>query len=179
MVYGNGGNPLWQLIYQVGPLSRRFILVISDLLFFGRSNSKSPLRTDLFQAKCLLNWLEKLGVDRFSVYPVSYCGFVAYPMTEMCPDVVERMVIMSSGLLYSDEQRAAHLTNRTASVRNSCAEETRLFEEATTTIGTWGAFGLLESLCGRFEGATRSPSRIENALQYSRDTPEKKIGGAG
>ncbi|KAK8559897.1 hypothetical protein V6N13_016629 [Hibiscus sabdariffa] len=84
MVHGYGGNPLWQFIYQVGPLSRR--------------------------AKCLLNGLGKLGVDRFSVYAISYGGFVGYRMAEMRPDAVERVVIMSSGLLYSDEQRAAQLS---------------------------------------------------------------------
>ncbi|KAE8709060.1 putative ubiquitin-protein ligase [Hibiscus syriacus] len=109
MVHGYGGNPLWQFIYQVGPLLRRFNLFIPDLLFSGRSYSKSPLRSDLFQAKCLLNGLGKLGVDRFSLYASSYVGFVEYRMAEMRPDVVERMVIMSSGLLYSDEQRAAQL----------------------------------------------------------------------
>ncbi|KAK8977519.1 hypothetical protein V6N11_013305 [Hibiscus sabdariffa] len=74
MVHGYGGNPLWQFIYQVGPLSRRFNLFIPDLLFFGKSYSKSPIRSDLFQAKCLLNGLGKLGVDRFSVYAISYGG---------------------------------------------------------------------------------------------------------
>ncbi|GMI72367.1 hypothetical protein like AT1G17430 [Hibiscus trionum] len=109
MVHGYGGNPLWQFIYQVGPLSRRFNLFIPDLVFFGRSYSKSPARSDLFQAECLVNGLGKLGVDRFSVYAISYGGFVAYRMAEMRPDAVERVVIMSSGLLYSEEQRAAQL----------------------------------------------------------------------
>ncbi|KAL4309930.1 hypothetical protein GQ457_01G047380 [Hibiscus cannabinus] len=110
MVHGYGGNPLWQFIYQVGPLSPRFNLFIPDLLFFGKSFSKSPIRSDLFQAECLLNGLGKLGVDRFSVYAISYGGFVGYRMAEMRPDAVERVVIMSSGLLYSDEQRAAQLS---------------------------------------------------------------------
>ncbi|KAK8630015.1 hypothetical protein V6N13_078827 [Hibiscus sabdariffa] len=110
VVHGYGGNPLWQFIYQVGPLSPRFNLFIPDLLFFGKSYSKSPIRSDLFQAECLLDGLGKLGVDRFSVYAISYGGFVGYRMAEMRPDAVERVVIMSSGLLYSDEQRAAQLS---------------------------------------------------------------------
>ncbi|KAK8546867.1 hypothetical protein V6N13_093906 [Hibiscus sabdariffa] len=109
MVHGYGGNPLWQFVYKVGPLSRRFNLFVPDLLFFGRSYSKSPVRSDSFQAKCLLDGLGKLGVDRFSVYAISYGGFVAYRMAEMRPDSVERVAIVSSGLLYSEEQRAAQL----------------------------------------------------------------------
>ncbi|KAK8575919.1 hypothetical protein V6N13_032769 [Hibiscus sabdariffa] len=109
MVHGYGGNPLWQFVFQVAPLSRRFNLFIPDLLFFGRSYSKSPVRSDSFQAECLLDGLGKLGVDRFSVYAISYGGFVAYRMAEMRPDSVERVAIVSSGVLYSEEQRAAQL----------------------------------------------------------------------
>ncbi|KAH1055065.1 hypothetical protein J1N35_033130 [Gossypium stocksii] len=109
MIHGYGGNPLWQFVYQVGPLSRRFNLYIPDLLFFGKSHSKSPFRSEFFQAKCLSDGLKRIGVDRFSVYAISYGGFVAYRMAEIRPDAVEKVAIVSSGLFYTDEQRDQQL----------------------------------------------------------------------
>ncbi|XVF27055.1 hypothetical protein REPUB_Repub14bG0073500 [Reevesia pubescens] len=109
MVHGYGGNSLWQFLYQLGPLSRKFNVYVPDLLFFGKSYSKSLDRSDCFQAKCLADGLKRLGVDRFSVYAISYGGFVAYQMAEMCPDAVEKVVIMSSGILYTDDQRVEQL----------------------------------------------------------------------
>ncbi|XVE88625.1 hypothetical protein DITRI_Ditri19aG0084700 [Diplodiscus trichospermus] len=109
MVHGYGGNSLWQFLYQVGPLSRKFNVYIPDLLFFGKSYSKSPNRSDLFQAECLSDGLKRMGVDRFSVYSISYGGFVAYRMAEMHPDTVEKIVIVSSGILYTDDQRVKQL----------------------------------------------------------------------
>lgn len=111
MVHGYGGNSLWQFLHQVGPLSRKFNVYIPDLLFFGKSYSKSKDRSDLFQAKCLSDGLKRLGVDKFSVYAISYGGFVAYRMAEMCPDAVEKVAIMSSGILYTDDQRVQQLKN--------------------------------------------------------------------
>ncbi|EOY27252.1 Alpha/beta-Hydrolases superfamily protein, putative [Theobroma cacao] len=109
MVHGYGGNSLWQFLHQIGPLSRKFNAYVPDLLFFGKSHSKSLDRSDLFQAKCLADALKRLGVDRFSVYAISYGGFVAYRIAEMYPDAVEKVVIMSSGILYTDDQRAEQL----------------------------------------------------------------------
>ncbi|XVF74321.1 hypothetical protein PTKIN_Ptkin13bG0101100 [Pterospermum kingtungense] len=109
MVHGYGGNSLWQFLYQVGPLSRKFNVYIPDLLFFGKSYSRSLNRSDLFQAKCLSDGLKRLGVDRFSVYAISYGGFVAYRMAEMNPDAVEKVAIMSSGIVYTDDQRAEQM----------------------------------------------------------------------
>ena len=109
MVHGYGGNPLWQFLYQVGPLSRRFNVYIPELLFFGKSYSNSLERSDLFQAKCLADGLKRMGVDRFSVYAISYGGFVAYRMADMFPDAVEKVVIVSSGIVYKDEQRREQL----------------------------------------------------------------------
>ncbi|KAJ6711672.1 hypothetical protein OIU79_007997 [Salix purpurea] len=95
-----GGN----FVYQVGSLSRNFNLYVPDLLFFGQSSSKRSGRTDAFQARCLAECLKRFGVDKFSVYSISYGGFVAYRMAEICPEEVEKVVIVSSGVGCSDDQ---------------------------------------------------------------------------
>ncbi|OMO66121.1 2-hydroxy-6-oxononadienedioate/2-hydroxy-6-oxononatrienedioate hydrolase 1-like protein [Corchorus olitorius] len=109
MIHGYGGNSLWQFLYQVGPLSRKFNVYIPDLLFFGKSYSKALERSEAFQAKCMVDGLQRLGVEKFSVYAISYGGFVAYKVAEMWPDAVEKVVIVSSGIVYTDEQRDEHL----------------------------------------------------------------------
>lgn len=104
MVHGYGGDARWQFLYQVGFLSRKFNLYVPDLLFFGKSYSNRPDRTEEFQAGCLVEGLKRLGVDRFSAYSISYGGYVAYRMAEICPkEMMEKLVIVSSGVGWSDE----------------------------------------------------------------------------
>ncbi|XP_011035722.1 PREDICTED: uncharacterized protein LOC105133422 [Populus euphratica] len=104
MIHGYGGDARWQFVYQVGSLSQNFNLYVPDLLFFGKSSSKRSGRTDTFQARCLAECLKRLGVDRFSVYSISYGGFVAYRIAEIFPEEVEKVVIVSSGIGSSDDQ---------------------------------------------------------------------------
>ena len=104
MIHGYGGDARWQFVYQVGSLSQNFNLYVPDLLFFGKSSSKRSGRTDTFQARCLADCLKRLGVDRFSVYSISYGGFVAYRIAEIFPEEVEKVVIVSSGVGSSDDQ---------------------------------------------------------------------------
>lgn len=50
-----------------------------------------------------------MGVGRFSVYAISYGGFVGYRMAEMYPDVVEKIVIVSSGIGCTELQKSEQL----------------------------------------------------------------------
>ncbi|KAJ8755936.1 hypothetical protein K2173_024481 [Erythroxylum novogranatense] len=109
MIHGYGGDTRLQFIYQVPSLSQKFNLYLPDLLFFGKSYSKRPDRTDMFQASCVVKGLKKLGVDRFSVYSISYGGYVAYEMAEMYPKEVEKVVIVSTGVGCSEEQKREQL----------------------------------------------------------------------
>ncbi|VVA20747.1 PREDICTED: 2-hydroxy-6-oxononadienedioate/2-hydroxy-6-oxononatrienedioate hydrolase [Prunus dulcis] len=47
----------------------------------------------------------KPGWFWFSVYDLSYGGLVAYRMAEMYPEMVEKVVIVSSGVVWTDEQK--------------------------------------------------------------------------
>lgn len=109
LIHGYGGNSKWQFVRQVGSLSKTFNLLIPDLLFFGKSYTNRSDRTEIFQAKCVFQGLNRLGVDRFAIYGISYGGFVAYRMAEMYPKEVEKVVIVSCGIGSTDEQREEHL----------------------------------------------------------------------
>ncbi|XP_068660447.1 uncharacterized protein [Aristolochia californica] len=98
LIHGFGPSATFQWRYQVRPLAHFFNLYIPDLVFFGKSTTKSSQRSEVFQSRCLAKMMDKLGVDRFSVAGTSYGGFVAYHLAKICEEVVEKVVIASSGV---------------------------------------------------------------------------------
>ncbi|GAB4842634.1 hypothetical protein Ancab_012607 [Ancistrocladus abbreviatus] len=107
LIHGCGANARWQFCLQVRYLSRMFNLYVPDLLFFGGSHTGSDDRSEKFQAKCLMEGLRKAGLggdEKCSLYAISYGGWVGYRMVEMYPEVVERVVILSSGVGSTVEQ---------------------------------------------------------------------------
>ncbi|TXG68333.1 hypothetical protein EZV62_003268 [Acer yangbiense] len=111
IIHGYGGTSTWQFFHQVRSLAVGFNLYVPDLLFFGKSWTANSDRSDAFQAKCLVQGMKRLGVDRFAVYGMSYGGFVAYRMAEIHPQEVEKVVIVSSGIVYSENQKENYLGN--------------------------------------------------------------------
>ncbi|CAH8388855.1 unnamed protein product [Eruca vesicaria subsp. sativa] len=114
MLHGYGGNSKWQFVHQVSDLSKSFNLFIPDLVFFGKSYTKNADRSVEIQARSIVGGLKKLGCDgrgrgRISVYSISYGGFVAYKMAEMWPEMMEKLVIVSSGVGFTQEQKTAEM----------------------------------------------------------------------
>lgn len=96
-------------MFQVGELAKHFNLYIPDLLFFGKSYTSCTNRTEKFQSECVGNGLKRLGVDRCSIYAISYGGFVGCRMAEMYPEMVEKLVIVSTGVGCTEGQKAEQL----------------------------------------------------------------------
>ncbi|XP_051135349.1 uncharacterized protein LOC127254331 [Andrographis paniculata] len=109
MIHGYGGNAKWQFVPQVAELSKSFNLYIPDLIFFGKSYTSGANRSDTFQAECIGLGLKRLGVERCSIYAISYGGYVGYRMAEIRSDIVEKLVIVSSGVGCSEDQKAEQL----------------------------------------------------------------------
>lgn len=103
IIHGYGADSKWQFLYQIGELSKSFNIYAPDLVFFGKSNSKHPERSDTFQASCVAAGMKKLGVLRYSVYGISYGGYVVYQMAQLHPEAVEKVVIASCGVKCSKE----------------------------------------------------------------------------
>ncbi|WZZ11021.1 hypothetical protein YC2023_096942 [Brassica napus] len=115
MLHGYGGNSKWQFVHQVSDLSKSFNLFIPDLVFFGKSYTKNADRSVEIQARSIAGGLKKLGCDgtgrgRISVYSISYGGFVAYKMAEMWPEMMEKLVIVSSGVGFTQQEKTAEMT---------------------------------------------------------------------
>ncbi|RLN35513.1 catalytic/ hydrolase [Panicum miliaceum] len=114
LLHGFGPPATWQWRRQVGPLSRRFRLVVPDLLFFGGSSTSAAARvSEAHQAEAVAKLVAAVvppGTARVSVAGTSYGGFVAYHVARLLgPGAVERVVIASSDLLKADADDRALL----------------------------------------------------------------------
>ncbi|GJW28278.1 alpha/beta hydrolase fold-1 [Tanacetum coccineum] len=109
LIHGFGGNSKWQFLLQIRQLAGDFNVYVPDLVFFGESYSSKSDRSVGFQAKCVCDGLKKMRVDKFSVYAISYGGFVGYRMAEMYDDMVEKLVIVSSGIVCKHERKLEHV----------------------------------------------------------------------
>ncbi|KAL5728586.1 hypothetical protein ACHQM5_001655 [Ranunculus cassubicifolius] len=98
LLHGFGPSSIWQWRCQVKALSPHFNLYIPDLIFFGKSTTKSSQRSEVFQATSIGKLLETLGVEKYSVIGTSYGGFVAYNMAKLFEERVDKVVIASSGI---------------------------------------------------------------------------------
>uniref|UniRef100_A0ACD5WUI7 Uncharacterized protein n=1 Tax=Avena sativa TaxID=4498 RepID=A0ACD5WUI7_AVESA len=112
LLHGFGPPATWQWRRQVGPLSRRFRLLVPDLLFFGGSRADDSARTEAHQAEAVAKLVGAVvpGGARVSVAGTSYGGFVAYHVARLLgAGAVERVVIASSDLLKGDADDRALL----------------------------------------------------------------------
>ncbi|CAN6206064.1 unnamed protein product [Urochloa humidicola] len=124
LLHGFGPPATWQWRRQVGPLSRRFRLIVPDLLFFGGSSTSggpgaATRVSEAQQAEAVAKLVAAVAppgpgaaaaAARVSVAGTSYGGFVAYHVARLLgPGVVERVVIASSDLLKGDADDRALL----------------------------------------------------------------------
>ncbi|BAF11065.1 uncharacterized protein [Oryza sativa Japonica Group] len=113
LIHGFGPMATWQWRRQVGPFSRRFHIIVPDLLCFGASSSSSsPPPSESAQAAALLDALPALvgTAARVAVAGTSYGGFVAYAMARKAgPERVGPVAISNSDLLKTAEDDGAFL----------------------------------------------------------------------
>lgn len=83
---------------QIAALTKDYRVYIPDLLFFGKSTTRNTQRTEIFQADCIANMLQKLNVQATHVVGTSYGGFVAFWMAYKYPQLCWKVVLCSSGI---------------------------------------------------------------------------------
>lgn len=71
LIHGFGPHGVWQWRPQISFFSRHFSVYVPDLLFFGRSTTKSADRSEIFQAISIAKLMEKLGISRYELNPNS------------------------------------------------------------------------------------------------------------
>uniref|UniRef100_A0A0D9VQ74 AB hydrolase-1 domain-containing protein n=1 Tax=Leersia perrieri TaxID=77586 RepID=A0A0D9VQ74_9ORYZ len=118
LIHGFGPMSTWQWRAQVGPFSRRFHVIVPDLLCFGSSSCpSSPPPSESAQAAALLTALPAIlagttaAKARVAVVGTSYGGFVAYAMARAAAggERVGPVVIASSDLMKTAEDDQALL----------------------------------------------------------------------
>ena len=98
LLHGFGANAMWQYREHLRHLVPRFNTYVPDLLFFGESSTKSPERTEEFQAQCVMKLMELHGVQKMNLVGISYGGFVGYSMAVQFPEAIEKLVLCSTGV---------------------------------------------------------------------------------
>lgn len=105
LIHGYGANAMWQWHQQISPLLLHFNLYVPDIVFFGKSYSRGSDRSEFFQAQSVMKLMNHLGVSRFHLGGISYGGFVAYRLAHLYPEVVEKVVIICSGVCIMPQDR--------------------------------------------------------------------------
>ncbi|BBN08105.1 hypothetical protein MPTK1_4g08910 [Marchantia polymorpha subsp. ruderalis] len=95
--FGMDGTMGWDR--QVHAFSNDFNVYVPDLLFFGKSYTTRSERSEIFQADCLKKMLDVLKVDRVDLVGTSYGGMVAYRLASVYPELVNKVVVASSGVM--------------------------------------------------------------------------------
>lgn len=103
LLHGLGPNAIWQLAHVVRRFAPHFNIFVPDLLFFGRSFTTRPDRTESFQAECVMRVMRANSVHKLSLVGLSYGGFVGYSMAAQFEEAVERVVICCAGICMEDK----------------------------------------------------------------------------
>ncbi|KAF9608266.1 hypothetical protein IFM89_008551 [Coptis chinensis] len=103
LIHGFGANAMWQWSELLRPFITRFNIYVPDLIFFGDSCTTRLDRSDLFQAQCVMRFMETRGVRKFSLIGLSYGGFVGYSLAAQFKDVVEHVVICCAGVCLEEK----------------------------------------------------------------------------
>ncbi|GMH13548.1 hypothetical protein Nepgr_015389 [Nepenthes gracilis] len=109
LIHGFGANAMWQYADAISHFTATFNVYVPDLLFFGRSYTRRPERSEEFQAQCLKRLMEVHGLSRMSVVGISYGGFVGYSMAAQFPEAVERAVLCCAGVSLEEKDMSEGL----------------------------------------------------------------------
>ncbi len=102
LLHGFGANPKIQWTKQVRKLSRKHILIVPELIYFGESRPTSDRRVYSleYQADHLKALIDTLGVDSTHLLGLSYGGLVASIFYMKYPASVNKVVISDSPVKY-------------------------------------------------------------------------------
>ncbi|KAK9287074.1 hypothetical protein L1049_015484 [Liquidambar formosana] len=109
LIHGFGANAMWQYGHLLRHFTPRFNIYVPDLLFFGRSFTTRPERTEFFQAQCVMKVMEVHGVSKMSLVGISYGGFVGYSMAVQFPEKIERLVLCCTGVCLEEKDMSEGL----------------------------------------------------------------------
>lgn len=100
LIHGFGADSRFQWYDQVGELSKKYRLIIPDLIYFNESKSSSNDFSIEFQADKIIELIQYLKINSFSIIGVSYGGLVAITICDKLPKKINKLVISDSPIKY-------------------------------------------------------------------------------
>ena len=89
--------------------SKEYSLVVPDLVWFGESTSDCEDYSIEFQTQSIMQLMDCLGIEQFSVMGACYGGLIAYKLAKRHPDRVRRLVICSTPVVRYSQQDYAQM----------------------------------------------------------------------
>lgn len=110
MLHGMGANARSNWGSQIGPLSKKFNLILPDLIYFGESTSASGNYSVEFQVQQLHEALVALGIsDSLNVMGFSYGGLTAAMYNELYQPNVKKLIIIDGPVKFFSAHMADSL----------------------------------------------------------------------
>lgn len=78
---------------NIGPLAREFRVVVPDLVWYGESTSDKEDYTADFQMQVLLQLMERLDIEHFSIVGTCYGALLGYKIAQLKPNRVDKLVV--------------------------------------------------------------------------------------
>ena len=94
LVHGLGGPLVWQRVFE--PLAKEFAFCSIDLPGFGETDCPSHSFSSRDYVFFLHQFLQQQGVQSAILVGVSYGGQIAAEYAERFPELVEKLVLISS-----------------------------------------------------------------------------------
>ncbi|MDF2452760.1 MAG: alpha/beta-Hydrolase superfamily protein [Bacteroidota bacterium] len=95
MLHGMGANARTNWSSQVKELSKKFNLILPDLIYFGESTSASENYSVEFQVEQIHDAVLKLGIsDKINVMGFSYGGLTAAMYNQLHPEKIRKLIII-------------------------------------------------------------------------------------
>jgi pimeloyl-ACP methyl ester carboxylesterase len=94
LLHGFGGSCLWQWAEMVGELSKRYQLLIPDLLWFGQSDGGDLEPSLQVQSETIRQLIRQTSSSPVHIAGISYGGFIAYLLANDSPEMVQSLTLI-------------------------------------------------------------------------------------
>jgi len=112
LIQGMGSNARSNYRREIKALSKKYNLLLPDLIYFGESTSTSNNYSPDYQAEQIHKVINLLGItEKINVMGYSYGGLVAAMYNEKYPESVNKLIIVDGLVKYLSKEKSDSLAN--------------------------------------------------------------------
>lgn len=111
LVHGFGAEAKYQWYLQLAMLSKKYRLIMPNLLYFGNSKNKTGKYAVQDQVEMLKGFLRQLGLNKVKAFGASYGGLISIELATQT-DLVSELFLMGAPVKYmyeDDHERVSNL----------------------------------------------------------------------